>query len=308
MRPPVVKRPPSPQSGFVRFAASRAWRPSPRATWSDLAFLGWRGQPGAAPTPSCGATASVMASAERRGRGCCARATSLSPPPVLRTRGAAQRWAPGRSRGGAGAAHRHPEARTPWLPARPPASDPTRRGRGERLGAPARAPPPAAAPGGARGAGCPSRAPVRPPARPRRARSPGEPGADRRPCPVGAWHRPSGRAGGPRRAPPGPCRAWARRGPAPVDPPEGCGGTGLPRRRRPTCETPCRSACRRGPRAARPLPGRPGPRGQRTRPLGPVASGRGPGAHPSARPCGSGPGPGPAGARPGGGPRAVGLW
>jgi hypothetical protein len=143
----------------------RCWRRSPLATWSDVSSRGWCATPVAAPHTSGGSTAMAMALAESRGTGVCARDTSLDPPPVLFTRGAAHRDAPVRARFGGGAAPRPHQERAPSAEARAQASKPTRRVRAQGRWAPRRSPTPAGPHDRARVPGAAPRDPVRRPAR-----------------------------------------------------------------------------------------------------------------------------------------------
>jgi len=113
MRPPVVQRPTSPTSGWLRCSASKAWRRDPRAPCSGVLALGGPRAHGAAPHTSGGATARAMAMAASRATVVCTRAPSLYSDAVLRPGGAARVRAPMRCRCGCGAAHRHPQELAP---------------------------------------------------------------------------------------------------------------------------------------------------------------------------------------------------
>jgi hypothetical protein len=154
MRPPVVQRQTPPGRGLLGlFPPASFWRRHPLATCSAGVSLGWRDHHVAAPHTYGGSRAIVIAMAESRCMVVCALATALYPPPVLLNRGAAQRCAPVRSRCGCGAAHRHQASRAPGVQERPQASTQTRRVRGQRRGAPARAQTQEVPPGRARWSG-----------------------------------------------------------------------------------------------------------------------------------------------------------
>ena len=197
-----------------------------------------------------------MAVTARLGMVLCARATSLSPHTVLRTRGAAHLGAPVRRRCGGGAAHGHPQGRSPSGQAREQTSQPTRGGRATRLWAQARSATHTGAPGRARWPGSAQRAPVRRPARRLPSLHAGARGHDRTRPSVATGQRPPEPAEAPRRSRPGPSRVVSLSGPETWGPQDGCGGRGPPLQNRPTCERRGRSACRRGQTAARPMPWR----------------------------------------------------
>ena len=274
MRSPVVKRQTRPQSGFCQFfsAVLQAKRSPPRATCSVCMAVCWCTNV-TAPHPSCGSPAIKMAATERVGRVLCARETSLSPPTVLRTRGAAPLRAPVRRRGGCGAAHGTQQGRALPIQAREPASKQPRRGRAQGLWAQRRASTPGGPHGRARLPGGAQRDPVRRQARLLPSLHAGASGRARTPPPVATGQSVPGPAEAPRPSTPGPGRVCSLSGPETCGPQGWGGGTVPPWRRRPTGETPGRSAGRRCQHAGPPLPGRLGPRGQRTPQPGPAGSG-----------------------------------
>jgi hypothetical protein len=234
----------------------RGWRRGPLATCADVMARGWCDTQVAAPQTSGGSTAMAMARAERRGTVFCARATSWDPQTVRCTSGAAPRDAPVRARCGGGAAPRHQQDRPPAEEARAHASHHTRRVRAQGLCASKGSPTPAVPHASARWPGAAPRDPVRRQARLRPSRSSGAPSPSRRRWYAAPGDRRLGPAAAPRRSRPGPDRVGARRGPEAFGPPEWCGGTGPPRRRRPTCGPPGRSAGRRAQTACLRRPGR----------------------------------------------------
>ena len=234
MRPPVVKRQTLPKSGCCHFfsAVLQAKRRPPLATCAVCLAVCW-GTNVTAPHTSCGASAIGRAGTERMARVRGALETALSPPLVLRTRGAAPLWAPVRRRGGGGAAHGHPQGRSPEGQEREPASKPRRRGRATCRWAQARSSTPERPQGSARRPGGAQRGPGRLQARLRPSRRSGARGRERPRPAVATGERPPGPGEAPRPSRPYPSRVVARSGPAIFGPQAGGGGPGAPRRTRP---------------------------------------------------------------------------
>jgi hypothetical protein len=248
----------------------------------------------------------TMARSESRATVFYALATSRDPHPVLRKRGATRPHAPGRLRGGGGAAHKHPRPLPPSGQARAQAAQPRRRVKTQCLWAPQRAATPAVAQDSARWPGAAQRAPVRRLARRRPALRAGATAPDRqRGCAATYQRRPTP-ASAPRGSRPGPGQVCARRGPETVGPQDGCGAPGAPRRSRPTGGTRGPSSCRRSPTACRRRPWRLCPNGTRRRHPAPVGRAPGHGWPPRARDCGACQGPERSGAKTGAWPQ--GAW
>ncbi len=238
MRSPVVKRQTLPQSGFCQFfsAVLQAKRSPPRATCSVCMAVCWCTNV-TAPHPACGSPAIKMAATARVGR--------------VGTQ----------------------QGRALPIQAREPASKQPRRGRAQGLWAQRRASTPGGPHGRARLPGGAQRDPVRRQARLLPSLHAGASGRARTPPPVATGQSVPGPAEAPRPSTPGPCRVCSLNGPETCGPQGWGGGTVPPLRRRPTGETPGRSAGRRCQHACPPLPGRLGPRGQRTHQPGPAGSG-----------------------------------
>jgi hypothetical protein len=182
--------------------------------------------------------------------------TYLYPPPVLLKREAAYLYAPVRSRGGCGAAPSNHQELLPVGQEREEASKHTRRVRAKGLWAQRRSATPCVHHDRAQGSGGAHRDPVRPPARLLPSLKSGERGRVQTPPPVSTCHRPFGPAEEPRWSMPCPCHVFSLSGPETFGPQDGGGGTGAPRRTRPTGETHGRAACQQCHSASRPIPWR----------------------------------------------------
>ena len=186
----------------------------------------------------------------------CALETYLDPHTVLRRLGAAHLRAPVRLRCGGGAAHGHPQGRSPFGQEREQTSQHTRGGGATRLWAQARSATHEVPHGRARGPGGAQRDPGRLQARLLPSLRSGARCPERTRPSVATWQRPPGPAAAPSPSRPCPARVFSLSGPETCGPQDGCGGRGPPLQNRPTCERRGRSACRRGQTAARPMPWR----------------------------------------------------
>jgi len=175
-----------------------------------------------------------MAVTARVGMGLCALETSLSPPTVLRKRGAAHLGAPVRLRCGCGAAHGHHEGLSRPLQEREHVSTHPQRGRAKRLCAHERASTHEGPRGRAHSPGGAHDAPVRPQAHLLRAL---RHGARCRDCTlphVLTGHTPHGLMEGRGPATPGLCQAFSPRGGDPAGPQDWRANILRPLPRRPT--------------------------------------------------------------------------
>jgi hypothetical protein len=163
----------------------------------------------------------------------CALETYLYPHTVLLKRGAAHLCAPVRLRFGGGAAHGHHQGLAPYGQEREQASHQTQRVRAKGLCAHERSSTQEMPHGRARWPGCAHRDPVRLQARLLPSLRSGKRCRDRTRPSVATCHRPPGPVYAPRPSRPCPSRVFSLSGPGTFGPPDGCGGTGPPLRKRP---------------------------------------------------------------------------